>query len=65
MILKFRTILTALILREIKVEINVKPVEAVIFALLCIVFCVDDRDVTNIDSSLGAERPLANVCVNT
>ena len=36
---------------------NSKPVETVIFALLCIVLCVDDRDVTNTDSSLGAERP--------
>ena len=56
MILKFRTIFTELILREIKAEINSKPVETVIFALVCIVFCVDGCEVTNIDSSLGAER---------
>ena len=58
MILRFRTLFTELILREIKAEINSKPVETVIFALPCSVLCVDGCDVTN-----TVERSLAKVCV--
>ena len=60
MILKFRTIFTELILRETKAEINSKPAEPVTFALLCIVLCVDGRDVTKIDTCSSSFTPRSN-----